>query len=146
MTPFRVEATDAPGAADRAAVLEGLRAFNAAATPGISWDIRPLALLLRDGGGGAAVGGLIGRTSAGWLDVELLHVPGPSRGAGHGARLLAGAEREARARGCVGARLDTYSFQARGFYERLGYTVTGAVEDCPPGHTRWSMAKRLDRG
>ena len=51
-----------------------------------------------------------------------------------------------RARGCVGARLDTYSFQARGFYERLGYTVTGAIEDCPPGHTRWSMAKRLDRG
>jgi GNAT superfamily N-acetyltransferase len=143
---LRVETTDAPGDADRAAVLEGLQAFNAAATPGIAWDYRPLAVLLRDGGSGAVVGGLVGRTAARWLYVELLHVPEPARGAGHGARLLAGAEDEARARGCIGARLDTYSFQARGFYERLGYTVTGAIEDCPPGHTRWSMAKRLDRG
>jgi GNAT superfamily N-acetyltransferase len=143
---LRVETTDAPSAADRAAVLEGLQAFNAAVTPGISWDYRPLAALLRDGEGGVVLGGLIGRTAAGWLYVELLHVPEPSRGAGHGARLLAGAENEARARGCIGARLDTYSFQARGFYERLGYTVTGAIDDCPPGHTRWSMAKRLDCG
>ena len=143
---LRVETTDAPSAADRAAVLEGLQAFNAAATPGVSWDYRPLAVFLRDGGPGEALGGLVGRTAARWLYVELLHVPRPLRGAGHGARLLAGAEDEARARGCVGARLDTYSFQARGFYERQGYAVTGAIEDCPPGHTRWSMAKRLDRG
>jgi hypothetical protein len=41
--------------------------------------------------------------------------------------MLLQAEQEAKARGCRGAWLDTYSFQARGFYERLGYAVFGAL-------------------
>jgi ribosomal protein S18 acetylase RimI-like enzyme len=51
------------------------------------------------------------------------------------------AEAEAVRRKCVGAWLDTYSFQARGFYERLGYTVLGEIADYPPGHTRYFMKK-----
>ena len=53
------------------------------------------------------------------------------------------AEAVARERGCIGARLDTYSFQARGFYEKRGYRVVGTIEDCPPGHARHTMAKRF---
>ena len=54
------------------------------------------------------------------------------------------AEDEARDRGCVGAHLDTYSFQARGFYEKQGHSVFGALPDCPPGHARFFLSKRLD--
>jgi hypothetical protein len=39
--------------------------------------------------------------------------------------------------------LDTYSFQARGFYERLGYTVFGTINDYPPGHSRFFLTKTL---
>jgi hypothetical protein len=39
--------------------------------------------------------------------------------------------------------LDTFSFQARGFYEKLGYCVFGTLDDYPPGHSRFYLTKRL---
>jgi hypothetical protein len=53
------------------------------------------------------------------------------------------AEAVAAARGCVGVWLDTFSFQARPFYERLGYSVFGTLEDNPRGGARFFMQKRL---
>lgn len=140
MTVF-LQITDAPGPAEVEAVRGALRQANAAA--GFPDDTRLLCLLLRDADG-RVVGGLQGRTVWSWLYTENLAIPPTLRGAGWGTRLLAAAEAEARARGCIGARLDTYTFQARGFYEKQGYRVVGAIEDCPPGHTRFTMTKRLD--
>jgi GNAT superfamily N-acetyltransferase len=40
-----------------------------------------------------------------------------------GKALMAQAENIARANGCIGLWLDTYEFQARGFYEKLGFEV-----------------------
>ena len=37
--------------------------------------------------------------------------------------------------------LDTFSFQARPMYEKLGYSVFGTLEDHPQGHTQWYMKK-----
>jgi ribosomal protein S18 acetylase RimI-like enzyme len=51
------------------------------------------------------------------------------------------AEAEAIHRGCRGAWLDTFSFQARGFYERLGYSIFGTIENFPPGHRRFFLKK-----
>jgi GNAT superfamily N-acetyltransferase len=102
----------------------------------------PLAIGLRDANG-AAVGGLIGRTVYDWLFVELLFVPAPLRKNGWGAKLMQLAETEAVARGCVGVWLDTFSFQARGFYERQGYEVFGTLEGMPQGEARYFMRKKL---
>ena len=134
--------TETPAPDDEAAIRQALAASNAEAS-GWGADRRKLAIPLRDEAG-AVVGGLLGRTSWDWLYIENFVVPPALRGQGIGARLLAMAEAEARARGCVGARLDTYSFQARPFYERHGYVVAGAIPDCPPGHTRYTLFKRLD--
>jgi hypothetical protein len=57
--------------------------------------------------------------------------------------MLAVAEQHAIERGCTGAHLDTASFQARPFYEKLGYTVFGTLEDHPVGHTHYLLSKRL---
>lgn len=135
--------TSQPSEAEETAAREALRAFNTES--GFPHDGRKLAVLLRDGAG-AVVGGLVGRTAWSWLYVENLAVPPALRGAGWGSRLLAAAEAEATRRGCIGVRLDTYSFQARGFYERLGFRLVGEIADCPPGQTRFSLAKRLDGG
>jgi hypothetical protein len=46
-------------------------------------------------------------------------------------------------RGCAHAHLDTFSYQARPFYERRGYQVFGMLQDYPPGQQRFFMEKTL---
>ena len=89
------------------------------------------------------VGGVIGATYWNWLHVDLMWVKEELRGRGYGGQLLAMAEEEARKRGAEHAYLDTFSFQAPGFYERYGYRVFGELEDCPTGHQRYFLTKEL---
>ncbi len=58
------------------------------------------------------------------------------------------AEAEARRRGCTRATLGTGSFQARPFYEKLGYRVFAELPGWPPGATSYWLARELgdDRG
>jgi GNAT superfamily N-acetyltransferase len=123
-------------------VLAGLSAFNEqVAGP---HGFRPLNLVVRREPGGAPVGGLIGHTLYRWLFVRLFYLPEDLRRGGLGAQLLRQAEDEARRRGCIGAWLDTFSFQARPFYEKQGYAVFGTLDDQPPGGHRHFLMKRLD--
>src|SRR5262245_54311609 len=68
---------------------------------------------------------------------ELLHVwvHERYRGLGLGTLLLQFAEAQAVARGCVQIVLATHSFQAPGFYERLGYARKYLIEGHPQGHS-----------
>jgi GNAT superfamily N-acetyltransferase len=122
-------------------LFRALEAFNSAAAG--PHGFRPLNLSVTRPGEAEPVGGLSGFTFYGWLFVRLFYLPDDLRGAGLGRDLLARAEAEARARGCVGAYLDTFSFQARPFSERQGYREFGVLDDNPPGHTRHFMMKRF---
>jgi GNAT superfamily N-acetyltransferase len=102
-----------------------------------------LVILLSDPDSDVIVGGLHGATMFSYLWIDLLFVPESMRGIGIGRKLMMQAEAEALRRGCNGVTLDTFSFQARGFYERLGYQVFGILDDCPPGHSRFYLTKRL---
>ena len=92
---------------------------------------------------GHVVGGLVAATAWGWLYVDLLWVDAAYRGLGLGRDLLRAAEAEARHRGCVGAFVDTFDFQAPWLYEREGYTRCGVLEGFPPGHRRIYLRKAL---
>jgi len=70
-------------------------------------------------------------------------VPESLRGRRIGSDLLSRAEAEARTRGCSNVWLDTFEFQARGFYERLGYRCFGELAEYPPGFSRYFMTKVL---
>ncbi len=70
-------------------------------------------------------------------------LPEGLRRQGLGSRVLKTAEEEGARRGCTRAILSTLSFQAPGFYERQGWQVLGRIDCDPPGHTRFSMTKRL---
>jgi GNAT superfamily N-acetyltransferase len=94
---------------------------------------------------GFVAGGLWGSTVCHWLHVQMLCVPEALRGQGIGSALMAAAETEARRRGCLGAHVDALSFQAAPFYQKIGYTVYGVLDDCPPGHRRIYFRKRFDR-
>ncbi len=78
-----------------------------------------------------------------WLDIAVLWLDERLRGEGHGTRLMRVAEDEAMRRGCVHSYLSTLSFQARGFYEGLGYRVIGRLDDYPPGHVKYWLRKDL---
>ena len=101
---------------------------------------QPLGVFVRDAG--AIVAGLTGETYGGWLFVKYLWVRDDLRGGGVGRELMAQAEKRAFDRGCHSAWLDTFSFQARGFYKKLGYEEFGTL-DYPPDHKRHFMRKRL---
>lgn len=134
-----IEVTDDTDPAIRGAILEGLLAYNTSKVGPAG--TRPLHVVVRDPASGAVLGGLTGRTDKGWLFIELFNLPDTLRGSGLGAQMLAAAEAEARARGCNGVWLDSYSFQAPDFYRKQGYVEFGAVPDNPTGHTRYFFQK-----
>ena len=130
--------SEAPTDADYAAIMGALTAFNTAS--GYPADFQRVAVLLRDAQG-TTVGGLWGKTVYGWMFVELLVVPDALRGRDLGTKLMIEAEGLAISRGCVGAWLTTFTYQARSFYERLGYEIFGELEQSPADSTRLFMRK-----
>ena len=130
--------TDAPEAFACEVIRSGVLASSIAAAG--STCRRTLAVILDRGSD--AVGGLVGRTAWDWFYIEWLFVPSELRGRGLARRILQLAEDEAVKRGCSGAWLDTYSFQALNFYRRAGFTVFGELKDYPAGHARYFLCKR----
>jgi hypothetical protein len=102
-----------------------------------------LCVLVQDRTTGEVLGGVLGRTIARLLFIDLVFLPEALRGGGVGQRMIALAEEEALRRGCVAAVLYTISFQAPGFYEKLGYREFGRVACLPPGTSRVFMTKPL---
>jgi len=102
----------------------------------------PLDILIRNEAG-EIQGGLISSTYWGWLEVNILWVAEGLRRLGYGRTLLRMAETEAKARGCSQVMLTTYSFQARGFYEKEWYRVVGEMAGYPPGAVYYWMRKDL---
>lgn len=133
----------APQPDTRAAILDGLISYNSQMTEGRFGPPQTIALALKDPETGAAVGGLTARISYSRMFVELLFVPERLRGQSLGERLMQEAEAVARQHDCTGIWLDTFSFQAPGFYKKLGYAEFGALSDYPPGFTRHFLHKQL---
>ena len=97
---------------------------------------------VRDGKG-RLLGGLILQSY--WKEsyVELLWLSEKARRLGYGRRLMQEAERRARRRGSRLLHLNTYSFQAPGFYEKLGFERVGGMSGSPAGESRHFYVKRL---
>jgi GNAT superfamily N-acetyltransferase len=136
---LRLSFEDNPSWEDREFVDIGLGDYNAPFLHDASWAY--FGIFVRDAAG-AIHAGLIGNCYAGWLFTNLLWVHRELRRSGIGSRLLAEAERFAMSRNCHSAWVDTFSFQAPGFYPRLGYEVFATL-DYPPGHQRIFLKKRL---
>ena len=89
------------------------------------------------------IGGLIVNLQPGWkwMHLQRLWVDESHRCAGIGRLLVETAEKEGRTRGCLHVSVDTFEFQARGFYEKLGYVVYAVLEDYPVGHRKFMLRK-----
>jgi GNAT superfamily N-acetyltransferase len=118
---------------------ERLNDFNYAATG--RTDGADLAFVAEDAG--EMTGGLSGYTWAGIAEVKVLWVRDDQRGTGLGRELMTAAIGEARTRGCQLMFLSTHSFQARGFYEKLGFELVATIPDKPLGHAEHWMRLAL---
>ena len=140
MTDIRI--VSEPHASDslKQVVVDHLDSYNIAVT-GFG-EYSPVNLFLRDAGD-EVVGGLLGSIWGGALYVRILWVSEPLRGRDFGRRLMETAERRAVERGCRHVFLDTFSFQAPGFYEKLGYRTYATADNWPMGHAHHFLRKDL---
>lgn len=134
-----IEVTDTPSAEDLATLGAELSGFNE--TDVGPANRRALGVFLRGASGMEA--GLSGYTAWGWLYIQWLWVADGRRGQGIAGALLAAAEAEARARGCHGAWIDTFSPVALRAYQRAGYSPFGTLSGFPKGRDRTFLQKSL---
>jgi len=136
-----VEVHDDTPTAAAAVVDAGLDRYNLASAP--LQDVRPLACFARLPSG-EVVGGAIGRTWGACCELRQLWVADDHRGRGLGTRLVRALEARATERGCRMFYLETWTFQARRFYETLGYQVRLAIEGHAPGIAKFVMMREHD--
>ena len=122
-------------------VRAGLIAYNTAKVG--KPDYRRLVLSVRDAAG-RIIGGLTGDLYWNALYVELLWLEDSARKSGVGRRLMRRAEAIARRAGKQLIFLNSYSFQAPGFYRKLGFRSFGRIRDYPRGESRIFFVKKLD--
>lgn len=77
------------------------------------------------------------------LFISLLYVDEAYRNQDLASFLLQKVEAEAKEIGVKLAHLDTFDFQAKDFYLKHGYEIFGVLDDCPEGHQRYYLKKRL---
>lgn len=137
LTPQELAAT----AADVGTLLEGLGGNILKQVGEIDLG-QSMRIFLRDPNN-HVVGGITADLFGGWVYISLLWIAEPLRNQGLGTELLNRLEAEAVRLGCKYAHLDTYSFEARPFYERAGYQVFGKLDDYPEGHCKYFLKKKL---
>ena len=141
MNPLRLVSEREPNPADLEIVKQGLYAFNMRTMH--DEHFLDIAIFLRDEAN-AIQGGILGTVWANWFHLEFLWIDEAYRHQGYGDQLFDAAEAEARAFGGISAYVETFSFQARPFYERHGYQVVGAINNYPTGQTYYLLSKSLN--
>ncbi|ATY89745.1 GNAT family N-acetyltransferase [Pectobacterium atrosepticum] len=136
---MNLNVTDTPEPDEEEFVIESLWKHNEQYE---SVDISPLFLNFKDDENNI-IAGLISRTWWGALEVQYLWVSEAYRKSGLGRKLMQKAENEALKRGYHQAYVDTFGFQAKGFYEKLGYTEYGNLPGYAHKHTRHYLAKLI---
>ncbi len=92
------------------------------------------------------LGGIIADITGSWLTIKFLWVDKSVRSRGVGRDLVLKMEAHAVSVGCHSALLNTYSFQAKPFYEKLGYECLLTLENIYKSHNKHYLVKRLSCG
>ena len=134
-----MEVTSTPNPEDEKRVIEATRLYNSGFN---KKDVLPLCVFDRNENG-TVIGGLTGKTYWNYLDVGYLWVDENYRNQGRAKAILEAAEEEAFLRGCRHVLLDTYSFQALGFYLKQGYEEFGSISGFSGRHSKHYLHKFL---
>jgi ribosomal protein S18 acetylase RimI-like enzyme len=126
--------------AQRTSIVAPLEAYSR--DQGFFWSPTHVALALQDGP--AIQGGLLGFIQWDWFHIETLGVAASLRGQGWGRKLIEAAQDIACKEECQGMWVSTFTFQAPGFYEQLGFEKCGEITDHPIGQSRLFYMRRLE--
>lgn len=128
---------------DTAFVWEKIREFNRLTGPMLKFPpYEPFGILARDQNN-SIVAGIITRLYLKAMFVEVFWIDEQYRRKGIGSELLNTAENYAKNAGCTFVHLDTFSFQAIGFYKKCGYSVFAVIDDYPDDIKRYYLKKSL---
>lgn len=77
------------------------------------------------------------------MHIDSLWVDDSIRNQGWGTKLMMRVEEEGKKRGCTIAYTDTFSWQGPRFYEKLGYSLCGKLENFPEGNELYYYCKNI---
>ena len=89
------------------------------------------------------IGGAIGFVEFNWYFLDLLYIDEEYRNRNIGTNLIKEIEKFALEEHLTGVRMETWNFQAKGFYDKNGYSVFGEIKDCPPGTIDYHLKKEF---
>jgi ribosomal protein S18 acetylase RimI-like enzyme len=123
-------------------LLNGLMEEAAAAKNMAKTLPKPFAFLIRDTTG-QVVGGAKGITYYGSLYLDTLWISRELRYKGFGTQIMQEVEKLARSRNCAFMTVTTMDWEARGFYQKLGYVVEYERGGYENNSTMYVMCKQL---
>lgn len=132
--------TNVPSENDKQEIYEELLKYNLAHIE--NKDVQEVGIFLENEEG-KKVSGLIGDNHGNWLTIDYLWVSENLRGQDIGSEIINRAEIEAKSRGCKYVFLNTFGFQAEGFYIKLGYNKVFSLEEYPVTGKRHYFIKQL---
>lgn len=89
------------------------------------------------------IGGALGYIRFEWYHFTDFYIDEEYRGQGIGSEMIKRIEEFAKENHAIGVRVASWDFHAPKFYQKLGYTVWGKFEDCPPGTIHYYLYKRF---
>ena len=125
---------------DIEALRTGLTKFNESFTGAVFRE--KISSFVKDDSG-KIVGGILGEINWNWMYIQGLWIDESVRNDGWGLKILSQMEEYALSKTITNIRLETTTFQALGFYVKVGYSVFGELSNMPDGHTSYFLQKQL---
>jgi GNAT superfamily N-acetyltransferase len=141
---IKIILTELPSKDDLKTISQGIKSYNQIHLPDeVVFEPDTRFAVLAKNEKGEVVGGIRANAYWNYCLIELLWLSDVVRGKGIGSQLMKQAEAFAIENGFEYIRTETVSFQAKPFYEKLGYTVYGELKDLPKGCTTYCLVKKL---
>lgn len=140
MDKFKIETIiGKPSVEDQKVMIDGLLAYHA--SKGHPRKTENYSIVLRNEN--KVVGMIIVSFLWNGMHIDSLWIDEKARNQNWGSKMMKMVEMEAVKRGCTVSYTDTFTWQAPGFYEKLGYKLYGKLEDFPKGNDLSYYFKKL---
>jgi GNAT superfamily N-acetyltransferase len=136
---YKIVVDHAPSQSDNDVVREGIIAFNESV---LGERDKQFSIFLKNDSG-KVFGGIQAFLCSEDVYIDVLWVEKSLQKQGYRTKLLAAAEAEAIKNGCIFSKVDTWDFQAEGFYLKHGYERIGELKNYWFGHAKIFLRKNL---